>query len=291
MTVPPGLARAGPLAPMLVLLALAPAAGCAAGPPARSQGTVSTCYAFGVRALTRHVTVTSVPPACAGLSHEQINLAVERAVHDVVGPRPKAEGRRLAHQEAAYLAYLITVVPPRRAPAPRVRAPVVPRPAGRPARLPLDLGALGAWVATVAAGAWLAAGWLTGGGLRRDYRRAAGVPRPVIAGHLALAVAGLGAWIGFVVTGAPVLAWVAVGVILSVAGLGLATLVGGLPGPAADAVARPVAVAGGSGHGLPGEPTTAAPPRAGQPVIMIVVHGTLAASTVLLVVLAAIGAG
>jgi hypothetical protein len=53
MTVPPGLARAGPLAPMLVLLALAPAAGCSAGPPARSPGTVSTCYAFAVQALTR----------------------------------------------------------------------------------------------------------------------------------------------------------------------------------------------------------------------------------------------
>jgi len=41
-------------------------------------------------------------------------------------------------------------------------------------------------------------------------------------------------------------------------------------------------------HGLPAEPGTGAP--AGGPVIMIVVHGTLAASTILLVVLAAAGA-
>jgi len=281
VTVPPVLARAGPLAPALVLAALAPLAGCSAGPPATYQGTVSACYAFAVQALDRHVTVTSVPRACAGLTHEQIDLVVERAVRDVVGPRPKAEGRRLAHKEAAYLAYLVTVVPPPRAPAPAVAAP-----AGRPAGRPLEFGALGAWVVTVAAGARLAAGWLAGGGLLPGYRRAGGVPRPVIAGHLALAVAGLGIWIGFVATGAAALAWVAVGMILSVAGLGMATLVGGLPEPAAD-VARPVAAGAGS-HGLPAEPGTGAP--AGGPVIMIVVHGTLAASTILLVVLAAAGA-
>jgi len=68
-----------------------------------------------------------VPRACAGLNHEQINLAVERAVRDVVGPRPKAEGRRLAHKEAAYLAHLVTVVPP-----PRALVPPVAAPAGRP---------------------------------------------------------------------------------------------------------------------------------------------------------------
>jgi hypothetical protein len=285
VTVPPVLTRAGPLAPVLVLLALAPLAGCSAGPPATDQGSVSACYAFAVQALDRHVTVTSVPRACAGLSHEQINLVVERAVRDVIGPQPKAEGRRLAHKAAAYLAYLVTVVPPPRAPAPPVAAP-----AGPPARLPLDLGALGAWVITAAAGARLAAGWLAGGGLRPGYRRASGVPRLVVAGHLALALAGLGVWIGFVATGTAALAWAAVGLILSVAGLGMATLAGGLPAPAAD-VARPVAVAGTGGHGLPPEPGTGAPAPAGRPVIMIVVHGTLAASTILLVVLAAAGAG
>ena len=284
VTVPPVLTRAAPLAPALALAALAALAGCSAGAPAPYQASVSACYAFAVQALDRHVTVTSLPRACAGLSHEQINLVVERAVRDVVGPEPKAEGRRLAHKEAAHLAYLVTVVPPPRAPAPPVAAPE-----GRPAGRPLDLAALGAWVVTVAAGARLAVGWLAGGGLRRGYRRAAGVPRMVIAGHLALAVAGLGIWVGFVATGAATLAWVAVGVILSVAGLGMATLVGGLPEPAAD-VARPVAVGAGS-HGLQAAPGTGASALAGRPVIMIVVHGTLAASTILLVVLAAAGAG
>ena len=63
-------------------------------------------------------------------------------------------------------------------------------------------------------------------------------------------------------------------------------------GPLAPALVRrplprwPVARPGS--HGLPAEPGTGAP--AGRPVIMIVVHGTLAASTILLVVLAAAGA-
>ena len=116
------------------------------------------------------------------------------------------------------------------------------------------------------------------------------MPRPVIAGHLALAVAGLGLWIGFVATGAAALAWMAVGVILSVAGLGMATLVGGLPEPAANS-AQPVAVGGAGSYGLPTEPGTGAPALAGRPVITIVIHGVLAASTILLVVLAAAGAG
>ena len=53
MTVPPVLARAGPLAPALVLAALAPLAGCSAGPPATYQGTVSACYAFAATACLR----------------------------------------------------------------------------------------------------------------------------------------------------------------------------------------------------------------------------------------------
>jgi hypothetical protein len=55
--------------------------------------------------------------------------------------------------------------------------------------------------------------------------------------------------------------------------------------------ARPVAVGGAGSHGLPAEPGTGAPALSGRPVIMIVVHGALAASTILLVVLAAAGAG
>jgi len=286
---------------VLAVTAALPAAGCSAGRPATSQATVATCYAFAVQALDRHVTVTSVPAACAGLTHEQINLAVDRAIRAVVGPHRKAVARRLAHERAAYLSYLVTVVPPR-APAPQAASP-----AGPSSRLPLDLAALAAWVVTVAAGTWLLAGWIARGGLARRYARAAGVPRAVIVGHFTLALTGLGVWVAFLAAGAAALAWAAVAVVLSVAGLGMATLAGGLPeqrqpgdGPLehqpatsvspAPAGAAAVTGAGSRSAGLAQARTAAIVVPAGKPLTVIALHGALASATILLVVLAAIGA-
>jgi manganese efflux pump family protein len=290
------------------LLAAVLVAGCSSGPRAPYRATTGTCYAFSVQALDRHVTVTSVPRACAGLSHEQINLAVVRAVRAVAGPRSKVAGRRVAHRELAYLRYLIKAAP---VPAP---APVAAQPAGPPSKLPLRLAALAAWAATALAGSWLIAGSLAHGGLRRHGPRIAGVPRGVIIGHLTLALAGLGLWIAFVVTGVPVLAWMAVGVILAIAGLGMATLAGGLPsitasagsaspgpgGPASNTAASAAEASGALASGEPAGPGPAAaaqtalrevPVHVDRPVVPIAVHGALAATTLLLVVLAAVGAG
>lgn len=291
--------------------AAALAAGCSAGQP--SQATIATCYAFAVGALDRHVSVTSVPLACRGLNHEEINLAVSRAIRTVAGPHRKVVARRLAHKLAAYLSYLITVVPPRAPPAP---AAAPSRPASA---LPLRLAALGAWIVTVAAGARLLAAWLVHGGLRRRGTRVAGVPRAVIAGHFTLALAGLGIWIGFLAAGTPALAWAAVGVVLAVAGLGMATLAGGLPDvwpappgePASTGLASTGLASTGltsthweagpggakpAGSGTPGERApsaraTAIGVPAGKPLPLIALHGALAAATILLVVLAAVGAG
>ena len=284
------------------LLAAALVAGCSGGATAPYRATTGTCYAFAVQALQRHVTVTTVPPACAGLSHEQIDLAVTRAIRTVVGPHSKVAGRRLAHRELPYLAHLIKAAP---VPAP---APLTAPSARTSPGTPLRLAALAAWVATMLAGSWLLAGWLRHGGLRRRQSRS-GVPTAVIVGHFTLALAGLGVWIAFVVTGVAAVAWVAVGVILAIAGLGMATLAGGLPG-AADAEpgspgppavpttvreapapeARALEAAAVEAPALEA-PALEAPVRVGKPVTLIVVHGALASTTILLVVLAAIGAG
>ena len=281
----------------LAVTAVLPAAGCSARPSAVSRATVATCYAFAVQALNQRVTVTSVPPACTGLTHEQINLAVDRAIRAVVGPHRKAVARRLAHKEAAYLAILVTVVPPR-APAPPAASPATPS-----RRVPLDLAALIAWEVTVAAGAWLVVNWIADGGLRRRYARVGGVPRSVIVGHFTLALIGLGIWVAFMVTGAPALAWAAVAVVLLVAGLGMATLAGGLPEqrrlsegppePQPAATGRPGPGATGARSASAGlqparMPAIDIPP--GKPVTAIALHGTLASATILIVVLAAIGA-
>lgn len=296
----------------LAVTAALPATGCSAR-PGTSRGTVAACYAFAVQALDQHATVTSVPAACSGLTHEQINLVVDRAIRAVVGPHRKAVARRLAHEEAAYLAYLVTVVPPR-APAPQAATPATP--AAPSSRRPLELAALAAWAVTVAAGTWLLAGWIARGGLRRGYARVAGVPRMVIVGHFTLALTGLGIWIAFLATGATALAWAAVAVVLSVAGLGMATLAGGLPEqrqpdagpleprrpndgllepqPATIANSLPARAATGATSRTVGPAqarTAAIVVPAGKPLPLIALHGVLASATILLVVLAAIGAG
>jgi len=273
---------AGRLALAAVLAAAASVvAGCAAAQPAPTRGTVAACYAFAVQALDRHETVTSVPPACAGLSHEEINQAVDRAIRTVAGPHRKVIARRLAHKEAAYLSYLVTVIPPRAQPPP-VAAPSSPSD-----RSPLRLAALAAWVVTAAAGAWLLAGWLAHGGLRRRFTRVAGVPRAVVAGHAAPALTGLGIWIAFLATGVTALAWTAVGVVLAVAGLGMATLAGGLPEGGHETATG----AGPASAGVLSSRTTAIQVPSWKPLARIALHGALAASTILLVVLAAVGAG
>jgi hypothetical protein len=260
------------------LLAAALVAGCSAGAAAPYRATAQTCYAFGVQAIERHITVTTEPRACAGLSHAQVNESVARAVRDVAGSRHRAAARRRAQQEGRYLAQLISTVPPAGA------VPLAVAPARRSTDLPVSLAALAAWILTAAAGSYLLAGWPAAGGPRRRGR-AAGLPPVIIVSHFALALAGLGIWIAFVTTGLAGLAWIAVGLLLLVAGLGMATLVTGLPEPAVGGVPAspgPMPESRLAGTAVSGRPRA--------PVTVIAAHGMLATATILLVLLAAIGA-
>src|ERR1022692_464781 len=67
---------------------------------------------WGLRAIQRHVMVTAEPRACAGLSPEQVNLAVARAIREAVGPEPKALARHLADQDSTYLAPILSTIRP-----------------------------------------------------------------------------------------------------------------------------------------------------------------------------------
>jgi len=268
------------------LLAAVLAAGCSAGVPASYRATVQTCSSFGLRAILRHVTVAAEPGACAGLSPEQVNMAVTRAVKEAVGPEPKAVARHLAVQDSAYLARMLhTIQPPKPAPAAATATPT--RSSGG---VPLDLATLMAWFVTAAVGSYLLAGWLAAGGLGRRRPAASLVPVTVLS-HVGLAVAGLGLWVGFVITGTRVLAWVGVGLIVLIAGLGMGALSAALPEPGQSASPA------GSGSAGP-DPVARVQPqadpgssKAGTPVAVIAVHGMLATATILLVLLAAIGAG
>ena len=254
------------------LLAAMLAAGCSAGPVTSYRPSEQTCYDLAVQALQRHVALNAHPPACAGLSAAVVNMTVARAIKEVTGPWPKAIARRLAYQDRAYLARLVSVIPP----PPPAASPAGPQaPAlARPARdLPLDLAALGAWVLTATAGVYLLGRWLVtwlARLLRRRPRRRADAATAFTVSHFGLALAGLGIWIGFVASNVAVLAWIALGMVVLIAGLGMGVLSAALPGPTRAG---------------------AAPGRARLPVIVVVAHGIFATVTVLLVLLAAIGAG
>ena len=302
----------------LILSATALITGCgAASPPGKA--TTGSCFAFGVQALRRHETVTRLPADCAGLSREQVNAAVGRALREVVGPLAKAPFRRRALAESRYLAGLVQSVPARRPAAHRA----TPGPAAT--GLPASLAALASWIVTAAAGLYLLAGWLTrtpSG--RRRFRRAA-PPPAVIGGHAGLGLAGLGVWIAFMATAEPALSWIAVGITFLAAGLGMATLLTAMPDPqrsgelTADTVmtntaaantatanvvtADAIAASTATSSTVTASTVTASTATAGTvtesartpatrpPVLVIALHGVLATITILVVLLAAIGAG
>jgi manganese efflux pump family protein len=242
---------------------------------ARSASTANTaaCYAFAVSALRRHVIVRRTPPECAGLGATQVNDVVGRAIRTVAGPLPKAAARR---QDLADSHYLASLIRQGRPPRP---ASLAVGPAAASGTFVARLAALAAWLAAAIAG-----GYLLIGRRRRSRRRgpirALGLPY----GHAGLAATGLCIWIGFMVTAVPALGWIDVALTWVVVGLGMATLLGDGPASPPETVPAPAAA---TASGL--APAARASGRA--PVLVIALHGALAAVTILLVLLAVIGTG
>jgi hypothetical protein len=228
-------------------------AGCA-----RSQPAAHNCLQFGVRAIEQHVTVRSVPAACAGLSRLQLNGLVSAAVREAAGPYPKAIERRNAAADAQYLAGLVKAVAP---PAASAASP----PSG-PLSSGSNLGLIAlCWAATAAAGGYLLA-----------RNRGRGRTPATSIGHGAIALTGLAVWVAFAVTRRPALAWTAAGLIVAAAGLGMAVLVTSVTDPPAPGPEGPVPLGAGPAPGR---------------VFAIACHVTLAVSTILFVLLAASGSG
>jgi hypothetical protein len=232
------------------LIAAGVALACAGS--ARPQPAAHNCLQFGVRAIEEHVTVRSVPAACAGLSQLQLNGIVAAAVREAAGPHPKAILRRNEAADARYLAGLVKGVA---LPAASAANP----PSGpQPSSGILRLIALGCWAATAAAGGYLFAS-----------NRGRGRTPATSIGHGAVALTGLAVWVAFAVARGQALAWTAAGLIVAAAGLGMAVLVTSITDPQAP-----------SGTG----------PAPGR-VFAIACHVTLAVSTILFVLLAATGSG
>ena len=139
----------------------------------------------------------------------------------------------------------------------------------------MEWAALISWVITAGGGFVLLALWLRHGGMRQDEpgRR---IRPPLILSHFALAATGLVLWIIYVISDSEVLAWIALAVLVAVALLGWTMF--------AIWWQRRQAGAGGAPAPPPDEPA-----EQRFPVPIVALHGLLAVTTVVLVLLAALG--
>ena len=246
------------------------------------HGSVPVCTAVVASAVEHHIPLDTVIAACRGLSQAEVNLAVGQAIFEVAGTgQHKTDWRRRAAVAGARLAQVIESLErhavPARSPAPGPR-PAPSPPGALAGRWGTGLATLVAWLLTMAAGAFMLAGWIRGGGLRRRAGRA-GLAPWVTLGHAGAASAGLLAWIAYLVTGWTGLAWLAVGVLLAAIGLGMATLTV-WTAPASRGVPAPPGPAAGPPRGRLGD----------LRIIVPVVHGVTASATVLLALLTAVTA-
>jgi hypothetical protein len=144
----------------------------------------------------------------------------------------------------------------------------------------MEWAALIAWLVTAGGGFVMLAIWFMRGGMRQ--RESGRIGPPLILGHFALAATGLVLWIVYVATDSDALAWIAFVLLLVVAGLGFAMFaIWQRQRQARVAVAQAVTASSG-----PIEPA-----EQRFPIAVVGLHGLGAVTTLLLVLLAALGVG
>jgi hypothetical protein len=144
--------------------------------------------------------------------------------------------------------------------------------------------ALIAWVLTAGGGFVMLSLWLKHGGRQQPPASKGRIRPPLIFGHFALAATGLVLWIVYLASDQDTLAWVAVALLVVVALGGFTMLAIWLQQrrqPAAPATPAP---------GTPAA-TAVEPAEQRFPVPIVVLHGVLAVTTLVLVVLTAAGVG
>jgi hypothetical protein len=138
--------------------------------------------------------------------------------------------------------------------------------------------ALIAWVLTAGGGFILLSIWLARGGMRQQREAGNRIRPPLIMSHFLLAATGLVIWIIYLAKDKSTLAWVAFGILAVVALLGWTMFFIWLR-------RRQGRVAGAD------TVTSGAPAEQNFPVSIVALHGILAVTTVVLVLLTAIGVG
>ena len=136
--------------------------------------------------------------------------------------------------------------------------------------------ALIAWIVTAGGGLFLFSIWLARGGTRQQQTRGRIRP-PLILNHFLLAATGLVVWIIYVIADSDALAWVAFVILAVVALLGF-TMFGIWSRQRGAGAGSQAAVAERA-------------PEQGFPVAVVGLHGLLAVTTVVLVLLAALDVG
>ena len=160
--------------------------------------------------------------------------------------------------------------------------------------------ALIAWFITALGGLYMLAVWLIENDATNQRHAASRLPLPVIVAHVSLAVTGLCVWVGYLILDRQTLAWAAVCILGAIALLGFTMFARWVPVyRSASAQAEPVQVSRGSLF----EPAQATatrtvaraandtPPEGAFPLVVVLAHGTFAVSTVVLVLLTALGVG
>jgi len=144
----------------------------------------------------------------------------------------------------------------------------------------MSVAALFTWMVTICAGLVLLVIWIIE--YDREFQSAAAtrLPVPVISAHALLGMGGLLLWIGYLLIGQERLAWAAVAALSAVAFLGLIMAARWIrvyrlfvdPGPS---FTRTIVV----------------PPERNFPVPVVVAHGIMAVTTLVLVLFTALGVG
>jgi len=144
----------------------------------------------------------------------------------------------------------------------------------------MDTVALYTWMVTILAGLLLLVIWIME--YDREFQSAAAtrLPVPVISTHALLGMGGLLLWIGYLLLDEDRLAWFTVATLGTVASLGLIM------------AARWITVYRSYASPSPSlSPKTVVPPERNFPLPVVIAHGVLAVTTVVLVVFAALGVG
>jgi hypothetical protein len=151
----------------------------------------------------------------------------------------------------------------------------------------MEWAALIAWVLTAGGGFVMLAIWLSNGGMEQATQGGNLIRPTLILSHFGLAATGLVLWIIYVASGSDALAWIAFVLLLIVALLGFTMFAKWLRqrnAPAAASAADTVTAGAGA------EALTA-PAEQRFPVPVVGAHGVLAATTLVLAFLAAVGVG